>query len=172
MEKFVKGKNINLRDLDISDAQFILDLRTNEDKSAYLNKTEYNIEKQTDYIKNYKKKSDEWYFVIESKEKEPLGTVRIYDIKDNSFSWGSWLVKDGAPTSTAIESALLIYEFAFFSLNFAASHFEVRRKNERVRAFHERFGAKIYEETDEDVFYKYTREDYLKIRPKYLKRFL
>jgi hypothetical protein len=55
----------------------------------------------------------EYYFVIESKQHEDLGLVRVYDLQLNSFCWGSWLIKDGAPQTTAIQSALLVYEFGF-----------------------------------------------------------
>lgn len=56
----LQGWFINLREITIGDAKFVLDLRCDEKKSKYLNKTEYNLEKQIDYINNYLKKDDEW----------------------------------------------------------------------------------------------------------------
>lgn len=170
MKKFISGKTINLRDIEESDAKFTLDLRCDENKSKFLHKTQNDLEKQIDYIKKYKNKHNEWYFIIESKSGEPLGTVRIYDVIDNEdFCWGSWLIKNGAPTTTGIESALLIYEYAFYQLGFTKVHFDVRKDNNSVRKFHERFGAKKISENDLDVFYKYSKDEYENIRNKYLK---
>lgn len=130
MENFIAGKTINLRDVEISDAEFILELRCDENKSKFLHKTQNDLAKQIEYIKNYKSKENEWYFLIESKSGEQLGTVRIYDVINNDdFCWGSWLIKNNAPTNTAIESALLIYEYAFYILGFTKVHFDVRKEN-------------------------------------------
>ena len=51
------------------------------------------------------------------------------------------------------------------------SHFDVRKENQRVVAFHRRFGAKIIEENDSDVFFNFNKLDYEVTRNKY-KRYL
>lgn len=166
MIKFISGKNINLRDIEISDAQFVLNLRTNEKKSLYLHKTDADIQKQIDYINKYKTLENEWYFIIEDKEGKSLGTVRIYDVIDDSFCWGSWLIIDDAPAKTALESALLIYDYAFSHLNFNNVHFDVRKGNVKVQRFHELFGAKRSGETEQDILYKYDKETYQNVSEK------
>ena len=40
MENFIAGKTINLRDVEIADAEFILELRCDENKSKFLHKTQ------------------------------------------------------------------------------------------------------------------------------------
>lgn len=170
MEKFISGTKVNLRDVEIEDAEFILSLRCNENKSKFLHKTEYNIKNQIEYIKKYKNKENEWYFIIENKDFEPLGTVRIYDVKNNDdFCWGSWLIKEGAPSYAGISSAMLIYEYAFYKLNFSKVHFDVRKENKSVRNFHERMGAELVHEDELDSFYIYDKKSYEKIKPKYSK---
>ena len=109
----------------------------------------------------------EFYFIIESKIGDNLGLVRMYDFKDNSFCWGSWLIKDNAPKSTAIESALQIYEFGFYKLGFEKSHFDVRKGNDKVISFHERFGAKIIDENELDYFFDFYKQDYEIMKKKY-----
>jgi len=170
----VEGKNINLRGVEVSDAQFIYDLRQDEMKTKYLSQVSGTVDNQIQWIKKYKKREQEkkeFYFVIESKTKESLGLVRVYDFKDDSFCWGSWLIKDDAPNFTAIESALLIYEFAFYPLAFKKSHFDVRKENEKVVAFHKRFGARIVDENEIDYFFDFSKEEYEKTKLKY-KKFL
>lgn len=170
IEKKVVSKNIILRDVEENDAAFILSLRCDEKKSRFLHKTDADLSKQIEYIKRYKNKDNEWYFIIEDKNEQPLGTVRIYDVINNDdFCWGSWLIKNEAPSTTAIASAVLIYEYAFYKLGFSKVHFDVRKDNLSVRKFHERFGAQKYSENELDVFYRYSKEDYEKIRGRYLK---
>ena len=71
----------------------------------------------------------------------------------------------------AIESALLIYDFAFFSLHYKKSHFDVRKENKKVIDFHLRFGAEIVGETDKDLLFVYGLDTYLEVRKRY-SRFL
>ena len=168
------GKNINLRTVEIEDAEFIFSMRQNQNKTKYLSKVTGTVESQKEWIKNYKQREEnkkEFYFVIESKDKEKLGLVRMYDFQDDSFCWGSWLIKEDAPKTTAIESALQIYEFGFYNLRFEKSHFDVRKGNDKVIAFHQRFGAKIIYEDELDYFFNFEKSDYEIIKEKY-KRYL
>ena len=170
----IAGKNINLKTVEVEDAEFIYSMRQDVCKTKYLSKIDGTIDTQKEWIKNYKikeKKKEEFYFLIESKKNERLGLVRVYDFKNNSFCWGSWLIKENAPKTTAIESALQIYEFGFNNLGYEKSHFDVRKGNARVIAFHKRFGAKIINEDKLDYFFDYTKKDYEKIKEKY-KRYL
>ena len=168
------GKNINMRTVTTEDTEFIYNMRQNQNKTKYLSKVTGTVESQKEWIKSYKQREEEkkeFYFVIESKEEEKLGLVRMYDFKDNSFCWGSWLIKEDAPKTTAIESALQIYEFGFYSLGFEKSHFDVRKGNDKVIAFHQRFHAKIVDEDELDYFFNFEKSDYEITKEKY-KRYL
>ena len=170
----ISGKNINMRTVELNDADFIYDMRQNQSKTKYLSKVNGTVEDQKKWINQYKDREaekKEFYFILESKECEKFGLVRMYDFKDQSFCWGSWLIKDNAPKSTAIESALQIYEFGFYELGFNQSHFDVRIGNDKVIAFHQRFGANIIDKDDLDYFFVFKKEDYENIREKY-KRYL
>jgi len=150
----VIGKTLVFRDVEIGDADFILSLRCDPRKSRYISRTDCDTHKQIKWIEEYGRRIDEAYFVIESKTGDSLGTVRIYDPVGMSFSWGSWMLKCGSPRHAAIESALMVYDYAINYLGFEESHFDVRKGNERVWKFHERFGAVRTGETDLDFFYK------------------
>ncbi len=170
----IEGKKINLKTVESDDAEFIYELRRNEDKTKYLSKVSGTIESQKEWIINYKKREEnnqEFYFVIESKSEEKLGLVRMYDFQDDSFCWGSWLIKENSPKATAIESALQIYEFGFFKLGFKKSHFDVRKGNHKVIAFHKRFGAKKIDENELDYFFNFEKSDYEVTKKRY-KRYL
>ena len=167
----IHGNQVVLRGVRKSDAGFILALRTDNALNRYLSSTSGDVEQQRQWIAAYLKRPSEWYFVIEDRTGRPIGTVRIYDVKGDSFCWGSWILVRDAPGFAAIESALLVYEFAFSVLGFSASHFDVRKDNERVVAFHRRFGARDSGQDAENFFFQFSRADYESSRQRYA-RFL
>lgn len=167
MKPYVRGKSIFLREVTIDDAEFIIKLRTDPEKSKHLSVTPNDIDKQKSFISSYLKSQADYYFIICDWSRCPLGTIRIYDVRDDSFCWGSWILSKDAPSNAAIESALLIYDFAFFSLHYPESHFDVRKVNHRVVDFHKRFGACIVGEDDLNLYFEYSRDAYLNVREKY-----
>lgn len=149
---FVRGETLVFRDACLSDAEFILSLRTDENKSRFLSATKNDLEAQKAWLIEYAAADDQAYFVIEFND-EAIGTVRLYDARQDSFCWGSWILKDGRPRQGAMESALMVYSYAMDHLGFENSHFEVRKGNERVWQFHERFGAIRVSETEDSYCY-------------------
>lgn len=65
----------------------------------------------------------------------------------------------------------MVYAYAIDHLLFQASHFEVRKGNERVWQFHERFGAKRVSENELEYIYQIDRSAIDHSR-KHYKRFL
>lgn len=165
------GKNINLRNVTTADAAFILELRLNPELNAYLSKTDCGLTAQIEWIERYLQEENEFYFIIEDKDENSFGTVRIYDLQLDSFCWGSWIIHRDAPMNTAIESVLILYEFAFHKLGYKKSHFDVRKNNFKVIEFHRRFGAKITNESDIDYFFNFTVQDFDETKKRY-KRFI
>lgn len=164
------GKNIILTCAKVEDAEFILSLRNDEKLNRFVSKVSPELSKQRQWLEEYKKREavfSEFYFIIRDLNMKPLGTVRLYDFQSNSFCWGSWMVSSEGPRKTAIESAICVYEFAFYDLGFKRSHFDVRNENKKVIAFHKRMGAKEVRRDDQDSFFIYEIEEYEKIRDKY-----
>ena len=152
--KKVFGNRLVFRNASTSDADFILSLRTDDQKSRYLSATANDLEKQIQWLNDYENVQNQVYFIIESLSGELLGTVRLYDPQEKSFCWGSWILIQGAPQSAAIESALMVYSYALDHLGFLGAHFDVRKGNEHVWHFHERFGAQRVGESEIDYFYE------------------
>ncbi len=160
-----QSKSIRLRFVEESDADFILSLRLDSKYNKYLSPVSRDIDKQKEWIRAYKKlESDgsEYYFIIERHDGIRCGTVRMYDFKDNSFSWGSWILNEDKPRTAALETALLIYKAGFEILGFDRSHFEVNRNNTRVISFHSRLGAEKVSEDNENFYFIFTSETYQK----------
>ena len=163
----ITGLGISLRNAAVSDAQFILSLRTNEDLNQYLSPVSGFIEQQVAFLERYTRSSEEAFFIIEDGNGSPLGTIRIYDQRGDSFCWGSWIVVRDAPARTGTKSALLLYIYAFDHLGFVASHFDVRQDNRSVWRFHESCGATLVRENDLDRFYTLSRDNWSDMKKKY-----
>ena len=156
------GKNVDLRPIAIVDTQFVLSLRLNSELSQYLNPVENDLKKQQAWIQNCLSDPMQWYFIIQNKKQEPIGTIRIYNVRDNTFCWGSWIVIPEARSYASLESIVLLYQYAFFELNFDVTFFDVRKKNQKALEFYSRFGAKITHEDDKDYFLTYSKYDFKK----------
>jgi RimJ/RimL family protein N-acetyltransferase len=161
-----QGKTINFRLVEVTDAEFIFGLRMNPQYNSHLSKAMGTILDQVLWIEKYKEREmagNEYYFVIEKRGLDiPIGTVRLYDFLANkeSFCWGSWILSENKGVSSAIECALIIYDFAFNSLEFKSSHFDVRKDNEKVISFHEKCGAIRVGDDEKNIYFNLSREGY------------
>ena len=170
-ERDLYSKNLHLRDANETDAAFILSLRADPTRSKFLSQTSALIDDQITWMKHYKDRNDQAYFIIQDKTSSKLGCVRMYNPKGTSFEWGSWLIVEGSAPYVALESALSIYSFAR-RLGFLTAKIHVRRDNYAVWKFHENvFGAVLVKETDIDRFYEVSADEIDKRLERY-KRFL
>lgn len=147
--RLVTGARLKFRPAVPDDAGFILSLRLDGEKNKHLSATSPDVERQRQWLAALP--SDQIYFIIEA-DCRPVGTVRLYDQRGSSFCWGSWILSNDAPKSSAVESTLMVYATGL-ALGFTAAHFEVRKENVKVWQYHERCGAERVGETEEDYRY-------------------
>lgn len=168
----ITAKDIYLRLVTIEDAVFVHTLRTDPVKAKYLGQVPPGIDAQVAWLKLYKQREalkQDFYFVIHLKEGVPIGLIRLYDLKANSFCWGSWVISDQAPIYVGIESVMAIYEFGFEHLGFLNAHLDVMKENRKVYDFHIRFGARLVGEDDSKYYLTITKEEFLSTIKKYEK---
>lgn len=166
----LKSKTIKLRYVEVSDAEFILSLRLDERYNTFISKVDDNIEAQRNWIESYKIEEgnkNQFYFIIETNDGIPCGTVRIYDLTDNSFCWGSWVLNEHKTRYSAIESALLVYKYGFDILGFEMCHFDVMKENKKVIEFHKKFGAEIVSEDADNFYFQISKKDVLNTSNKF-----
>lgn len=155
----VLGHALALRDAQVADAAFIHAQRVHPRNAAQLSATSPQLADQVAWMQRYVLDTRQAYFVIESLDGRPLGTVRLYDARDASFCWGSWILSEHAAPTAAMESALLVYRYALDTLGFAQSHFQVNRGNLSVQRFHEQFfGAERTAEDETEIHYSASNE--------------
>lgn len=164
------GRTIYFRLVEVEDAEFIHALRVDDQYNKYLSQVDDDVEKQRQWIKNYKErelKGEEYYFIIHRKDNDlPIGTLRIYDFlpSENSFCWGSWILNENKTHYAALESAMCVYEFMFDEQNYNRCHMDMRKENTGVIAFHKRFGIQIYDESEIDYFAYLYKDSYLDVK--------
>lgn len=152
------GHTLVLRNAELADAAFILQLRLDARRNQFMAATSAQLADQTAWLQRYAQDDTQAYFIITRREGdagagESLGTVRLTDAQGLSFCWGSWMMVPHAPAGAALESALMVYHFAR-ALGFEQAHFEVHKDNAPVRRFHERFGAVSTSEHQDQVQYQ------------------
>ncbi|QEL18375.1 GNAT family N-acetyltransferase [Limnoglobus roseus] len=164
----LKLRTGRLRPVEETDARFVLDLRLDPKLSRHLSPVIDDEEAQRQWIARYQvreRAGREFYFIIESADGgRQYGTVRMYNFCRDTFCWGSWIVLPTAPMSTAIESTLGVYDFGFGPLGFMKSDFDVRKENVKVVRFHQRFGAVVVGQDDENLYFEITKDVYERSR--------
>jgi len=153
----LESKTLRLRLVEENDADFILSLRLDERYNAFLSAVPPDAEAQKQWIKKYKhdeQAGNQYYFIIERIDGGPCGTVRVYDLREDSFCWGSWILNQNKTRYAALESAFLVYEFGFEHLGFEKSHFDVMKGNKGVIKFHQRMGAVQTNEDEQNLYFE------------------
>lgn len=157
------------------DAEFIVNLRTDTQKGQFLGATDVNVEKQRNWISEYKKREregKEYYFMFEKPKGERLGVSRIYEIKEDTFTTGSWVFKKDAPFGAAFLGDIICHEIAFELFPKSVNLHDVRKANTGVRKYADEFHPTLLFETELTQYYMNTRENYFKYKDAYLAKFL
>ena len=116
--KNIEKYGLSARFVTEDDAAFVLLLRTDPKLSRFIHPTENDEEKQRAYIRGYKEREmqgSDYYFIFFLRA-EPVGLARIYNIQETTFTFGSWLFKEGLPYWVSIAGAIIAREFAFEGL--------------------------------------------------------
>jgi RimJ/RimL family protein N-acetyltransferase len=160
------------RTVEEDDAEFILELRTNEKLAKHLSPTAASVETQKEWIISYKKREDsgmEAYFIATNNTGERFGVNRLYNFDESSYEIGSWLYKQGLDLSVPILGDLSVRDYAFEFLGYDACRFEVRKANLAVVKYHLAFRPEKVFEDELNYYFRLDYEAYKKHRDKLLK---
>lgn len=164
--------DVSFRFVTEDDAEFILKLRTDPKKSRYITHTDYDVEKQRNWIRLYKAKEKEgleYYFFITCGN-TPTGVIRIYDIHDGQFEIGSIVMIDDAPIHCVLATTIMAKEIAFEVLELELEKSEAYAGNKQVvklqKSWNKTFVGSVTDSVGENMIFKLTKEDYLQVKPK------
>jgi len=165
----LSGADVKLRVVQESDARFILNLRNDERLKTHISPTSSDVDNQIEWIRNYKKRESEgkeFYFIFEDLDKKSWGTVRLYDLTDESFTIGSWLCLPGKNDNIAIRAWLLCIEFAFEKLDYNTCMFDIRKTNRTVLYFARLFNPEQFNEDNLNFYFRLEKGTFYKNREK------
>ena len=156
-----------------SDAEFIVKLRTDESLSKYIHSTNSNIDKQKEWIRNYKVREalgQEYYFIFYCND-IPVGLERIYNITEDTFTHGSLVFSPDSPIGSSVKADIITRELGFSVLNKKTNLFDVSKGNNGVIAYHQRYKPTTLSEDDESYHYSLSKENFEKYKSVYMKIF-
>jgi len=136
MENVIEKYGLLLKYVSENDADFILKLRTNKNKSKFISFTSSDVKEQKKWIRSYKEREKaglEYYFIAYDENKEAFATYRLYNKTDQMIEIGSFITKQNYLNPiNAVKLDILMKEFVFETLNYDKLNFEVRKMNVSV----------------------------------------
>lgn len=146
-EGVLEGKFVNLRSVMKEDAEFILKVRNNSEISKFLPSLNVTVDQQQEWINHQRNDSDSYYFIIEDKTKNRIGTVSVYNIVENHAEVGRFCSLGNSIQNS--EAALILDDFIFQKLSIDYLDIWAYKDNRPVLALNKGFGC-VWEGEGED----------------------
>lgn len=161
---------LDVRLVNEQDTNYILSLRTNDTLSKFIHKTHDDVQMQLKWLSKYKIRESEGrdYYFIYSKDGNPVGVNRIYNIHEYYGTIGSWLCSPGNDVEVSMATNLIVNDIMFEILNLDLTLFDVRKANKHVWKMHKSLGAKMVGESEIDYYFVIFKNDYFPLRDKML----
>ncbi len=159
----VEGHQLRLRLVQPEDAAYIYDLRMNPDYNSYLSPVSGTVADQKRWIENYKTREmagEELYYVIECLNGQRCGVVRLYEITEESFTWGSIILDQNKPRKAALEATLQSMSVGFDILKRSVVKLEADNRNDIALAFYRRFGMSETGSDAQNTYFELTAADF------------
>jgi len=140
------GKYVKLCAVSPEDAQFVIDIRSDAEKTKYLHKISFDYETQRQWILEQNAREADIYMYMEDYSGNKLGLLSIYnyDASDKSAEFGRWISNGNAIQN--MESVLLLFDYGFLKMGIKSLHMNTMVDNKKVVKFWKRFGAVKVEE--------------------------
>ncbi|MGE0268460.1 MAG: GNAT family N-acetyltransferase [Candidatus Omnitrophota bacterium] len=157
LKEVIHGRNVCLRSADKKDAAFILELRLNPRLNGFIGITDPSLGNQENWIEKKRAADNDYHLIIESPDGSLYGTIAVYDIDfaKKRAEWGRWVIQEKAGFFVAFESAVLMYHFAFNTLQLNELYFGVQNGNVNVINFHKSFGSKISRQDQKETWFTF-----------------
>jgi diamine N-acetyltransferase len=128
----LKGNNILLRPLKVSDLNFLFEVENNTDNWKYgAENKQYTKEELTNYIANAKQDisvSKQFRFVIDF-ENTPIGFIDLFDYTTNSAGVGVIIAKNYRRRGFSKEALELLIDYATNTLKIEKLHCNIQKDN-------------------------------------------
>ena len=156
---------LKVRLVNESDADFILSLRANPNRTKYMVTLNDEVESQKKWIQEYKTREEkglDYYFIYSNGEGKPLGVNRIshldFDAKSGKSS--SWIAIEGLKYET-LKMLLIGNEIVFNLIGIDISWGEVFKNNSSAIKIFKLFGYKLEDVGEEYYNFTLIKSDFL-----------
>ena len=168
---FEQRYGVQVRLVEETDAEFILELRTDPKLSRFIHATDDSVEKQRDWIREYKKReaAGKDYYFLYAKDGVPFGVNRFYDIQSDIATGGSWVCRKGLPFDLPVLSCIIHYEILFEQLQLDCFYTDTKKQNKKVIKTTLMFGAEQISEDDLTCYFIVRKEKFYEKRDNILK---
>ena len=122
----------------MDDAAFIVWLRNLDHAKGKVGDTAPSVQSQEAWLKAYFQRPGDYYFIIETLGKIPVGAYGIYDVKGTSAESGRWVIRPDVPG--AVPSATLAFEAAFGPMGLTELRANTVSTNRTVLSLNKKFG--------------------------------
>jgi RimJ/RimL family protein N-acetyltransferase len=133
--------------VETEDAEFILSIRNDEQLSRYIRKTSPTVADQVAWISTYKERekdgTDFYLLCLAEDRTTKLGVVRIYDIHDGQFEFGSWVFRKDIPKHLPILADMFISSLAFEQLGLKVCRVTSMEENQSVMNYIKSFNPQF-----------------------------
>lgn len=169
----IQKYNITLTTVTEEDAAIIIDFRTDVKRRRFISATDNDITRQREWIRDYKLRENEgkeYYFIAEDQSDVKFATYRVYDMRDGICEIGSWVSAPQYPNANnSVKVDIIIKEFVFETLGYSVLKFSVFRENTTVIKYHKLFEPEIAEETENNIIFHLSKENFFKNRNRIFK---
>lgn len=152
------------------DAEFIVSLRTDPNMNKYIHYTSDSVDKQCQWIRDYKHREaegKEYYFIFEQKN-ECIGLARLYNIEDDKFTSGSWLSRSEI-IGSGVLCDIISREVAFELYPQSINYFDIRKGNRNVIRYAQSYHPTIYKEDEDNLYFYIDKKNFEKYKQLYLR---
>lgn len=157
---------LKVRLVNENDADFILSLRANPNRTKHMVTLNYNIENQKKWIQEYKKREEvglDYYFIFKNSLENPIGVSRFshIDINEKTAKASSWIAVEGLkyePLKMVLISNEIIFNLTKVNMTWG----EVHNNNSSVIKIFKLFGYEFKDIGTEYNIFSLKKNDFEK----------
>jgi RimJ/RimL family protein N-acetyltransferase len=133
-----EGFGVRLRPVELADAEFIVWLRNLEHAKGRVGDSAATTAAQEVWLRTYFDRAGDYYFIIETLNRKPVGAYGLYDIRGPSAESGRWVIRPEVPA--AVPSALVAFDIAFGILKLKELRVKTISSNQNVLSLNRKLG--------------------------------
>lgn len=159
---------IQVRLVTEDDAPFIYTLRSDKILTKHIHSFDGTFEDQKEWIRKYKEREvngEEYYFIYEINH-VPFGVNRIYSIKNEEGTTGSWICLPGTSPIYILATSIILYDIVFDVIKLNKALYDTRKDNSSALKVNRALGGEYLYETDLDFYFELLPEKYHSVRDK------